>query len=101
MESRCGLKRRNRTKVRRCCGKYSRQRKIIAPEADYSVRFSEITRFSNGEGLIRIEKKIMQHEQHGKLLHSALKEAEGYAALGMWEEAWKALEDLPDSLRVH
>jgi len=35
------------------------------------------------------------------MLHSALKEAEGYAALGMWEEAWQALEGLPDSLRVH
>jgi hypothetical protein len=43
----------------------------------------------------------MEHEEHGRLLHSALLEAEGYAALGMWEGAWRSLEGLPDSLRVH
>lgn len=43
----------------------------------------------------------MQHEQQGGVLHRALKEAEGYAALGMWEEAWQALEELADSLRVN
>jgi len=43
----------------------------------------------------------MQEEEQGRLLLSALQVAEGYAALGMWEDAWCALEDLPDSLRVH
>jgi hypothetical protein len=43
----------------------------------------------------------MKLEEQGKLLHSALFEAEGFAALGMWEDAWLAIEGLPDSLRVH
>jgi len=40
-------------------------------------------------------------KDHAQILKSSLGQAEGYCELGMWEQAWNVLDDLPEELRPH